>query len=334
MIGLQIGAQVNDEVSVTALFVAKGEDDYEVEAELAYLTYAIDDSWDIRAGRLRVPFFYYSDFLDVGIAYPWIRPPEEVYRTTFNSFEGIDTVYRGLHGSWSSTWHLFYGSTDRPFGNPEDQQTFYYDNLMGFNIIFGNDWLTLRGGYLQTDVELSTLSSGLGEFYDTLRGVGFGAIADELDFTVNNPADYVALAVNVDYQDWLLNVEYTQIGWDRTSVAFNDKAWFVMGGHRFDDITVHLTYAVKTDDPVFEVNTIPVGVNPQLDALAAGVNSLFANEEQKSITAGIRYDLGGSMALKFDVTRFDSEVAEPLFAGQPAPQEDGTLVSIGLDLVF
>lgn len=333
MIALQVGSQLNDEVSITTQFVAKGYNDYDLEVELAYLTYKIQGNWDARIGRIRAPFFYYSDFLDVGVAYPWISPPEEVYRMPFTSFDGVDTLYRGVHGDWSSTWQLFYGSISEDLELAGQTLTVEGDDLMGINVTIGNDWVTFRAGYVQGDVS-QEIPDAMALYFATLSGAGFGTLAAHLDPRTDNTANYAAIAAIVDYNDWLMNVEYTSISWDRPSFVYNDSAWFVMLGRRFGDITAHITYANREDDPEFEANTIPTGIAPQLDQLSAILDSFYQNDSVSTITVGVRYDVDASIAVKLDVTNMDNEVAEPLYVGQPDPQEDGVLVRFGVDVVF
>lgn len=50
-------------------------------------------------GRLRIPFFYYSEFLEVGYAYNWVRLPSDIYNISFSSFDGIDFTQRFSIGS-------------------------------------------------------------------------------------------------------------------------------------------------------------------------------------------------------------------------------------------
>lgn len=330
VIGLQIGAQVSDNVTVTTQLVAKGISDYDVEAELAYLTYAVSRDWDIRAGKIRTPFFYYSDFLDVGYAYPWVRPPVDVYRVLLFSFDGIDTIYRRNHGDWSSTWQVFYGNTQEDIDSPtlgvviETEA----DDLMGVNVQLENDWLTLWAGYVGLDLTQS-LTPPTEAVFEILNAQGFTDMVNDFDSRIPKKVDYIALAALVDYEGWLFNAEYTSTTVDRANFFLNDEAWFVMMGRRLGDVTVHLTYTTRTEDPDFERNQIPED-NP----LHIVVDSAFLNIEDSSLTAGIRYDLDTGIALKAEVSRFDRDIAEPLFPGQDNGLDTGILVNFGIDLVF
>lgn len=109
VLGLQIQKQINDSTTVTGQLVSRGTDDYKTEAAWAFVTYAATDDLDLRMGRLRIPFFYYSDFLEVGYAYNWVRSPEEVYRIGFSSIDGIDLTQRFSSGNFDGSVQFYYG---------------------------------------------------------------------------------------------------------------------------------------------------------------------------------------------------------------------------------
>jgi hypothetical protein len=82
---LQISADLQEKLSATAQIVARGNNDFDAEFEWAYLTYEFNDELQLSAGKMRVPFYRYSDFIDVGYAYRWVRPPESVYSIPFST---------------------------------------------------------------------------------------------------------------------------------------------------------------------------------------------------------------------------------------------------------
>lgn len=57
------------------------DENYTPTVEWAYLQYAVTESLDVRAGRVVLPVFITSEYRKVGYANPWVRPPQEVYRT-------------------------------------------------------------------------------------------------------------------------------------------------------------------------------------------------------------------------------------------------------------
>ncbi|MGV8835570.1 MAG: DNA topoisomerase IV, partial [Cellvibrio sp.] len=66
LLGLQVTGKVSERITATAQLLARSENDYQVDAEWAYLTWQASDNGKVRAGRLRTPLYMYSDFLDVG----------------------------------------------------------------------------------------------------------------------------------------------------------------------------------------------------------------------------------------------------------------------------
>ena len=51
LIGLQVSSNVSDKVTVTTQLVGRGAEDYEVNAEWAYLSYRVNDNFQSPMGR-------------------------------------------------------------------------------------------------------------------------------------------------------------------------------------------------------------------------------------------------------------------------------------------
>ena len=153
-LGLQFSSVVNDKMTATGQLLAKGRNDYNIEAAWAYLSYAVNDDLDVRAGRLRAPFFPYSDFLDVGYAYPWITPPSDVYRFVFDTVEGMDLLYRAEHGEWSATYQAYYGRLTDETSLGGEEVDLDLENFAGLNVTLNREWLTLRASYNRAKVNV------------------------------------------------------------------------------------------------------------------------------------------------------------------------------------
>ena len=324
-IGVQVSAQIDEKVSATGQLLAKGSNDYNVESEWAYITYAAQDNWDVRVGRLRSPFFPYSDFLDVGYAYPWIEPPQQVYRFLFTTVEGIDTLYRSYIGDWDYTAQVYYGRlTDETVSLGEEVGLDLKD-FAGANISFTRDWLTLRASYNRADfsIESPTQLEGLLTVLDTL---GFTEESDAVEIA-DEKGEFWGVSAQIDYEDWLLNAEYTELLVDQ-SVVSDDKAWYVMLGRRFDEVTVHATYSKQESDTDYSIfDDIPDGVAVPpagITDLKETASDVLGNTETETLTLGVRYDFAIATAFKFEVTDIDFKSSDA----------DGTLVNFSIDTVF
>lgn len=92
LMALQMDADLEDKLSATMQLMGRGRDGYAVEVEWAYLTYEFTDELQLSAGRIRAPFYRYSDFLDVRYAYNWITAPQRVYSFEFPGYNGISLL--------------------------------------------------------------------------------------------------------------------------------------------------------------------------------------------------------------------------------------------------
>ena len=132
LMGLQMSKKVNDSTSATVQLVSRGSEDYKTEASWAYITYALNNDTDIRAGRLRTPFFYYSDFLEVGYAFNWVRPPSTVYRLDgLSSITGVDITHRFHIGNVDGSVQVYTGRYNDDFALNGDVYEVELRNAMG-----------------------------------------------------------------------------------------------------------------------------------------------------------------------------------------------------------
>lgn len=88
------------------------EPDWKPRADWFYLVYNPLDGLTFKLGRQIFPNWLLSEFIDVGVTYPWRRPPNYVYSVSpFKAFNGATAEYRYqmAHGM-SLTGSLFGGS--------------------------------------------------------------------------------------------------------------------------------------------------------------------------------------------------------------------------------
>ena len=93
--GIQISSDITENMSVVAQILGKGEDsNFNAIIEWAYVDYDISDIASIHAGKIKQPVYLVNDYVEVGYAYPWIRPPQEVYllNNPLNTVNGIELL--------------------------------------------------------------------------------------------------------------------------------------------------------------------------------------------------------------------------------------------------
>ena len=307
--GLQVTGQVNEKVSATAQLIARSQNDYSVGSEWAYLTYQATENSKIRAGRLRTPFYLYSDFLDVGFAYHWITPPREVYYLPFNNIDGVDFYYTRSLGSVDASFQAYFGSFDEEFSGLD----FKTRSQVGVATTFSRDWWTFRTAYHQAD--LSYAGAGIDQLVGGLKQIS-AALKDtpyKVDVSPNiaaltadaDKATFTEVGLTIDTGRFVAAAEYIVMDASDTMLGEHVR-YFTMAGVRAGSWLFHVT-AGKADDkqahPEAGLPAIPP--TAQLVGAIKGATRDFI-EFRDVLTLGARWDVAGSTAIKFQFDDVDN----------------------------
>jgi hypothetical protein len=332
-LGLQISAKVNEEISITGQLLAKArEDNSDVTADWAFINYRVNEQFSVRGGKIKFPTFLISDYYEVGYAYPWIRPPQEVYSSNpITTLNGVDLLARFRLGDMSLLVQPYYGvSRGAEALVPQEAVTafplcfnpstasfvpcqpgtvlytdFTADALRGINVSLSSDIFTVRAGALKTKV----------------NAPAFGVFQDEAEFS--------SVGLTMDWHNVVLYSEYFEREIEgAANVAFpNQKGYYATLGYRFGKWLPHFTTA-KIED-----NENPTTPPPGFPFAGTPL-------EQTSKTLGLRYEVGSGAAFKFEVQEVTPEdgtrgllISDPRTA--PKDPDDSVMIyGISLDVVF
>ena len=70
---------IDDRLSATPASGRVAPSNFKADVDWAYVSYELTPKLLVQAGHKRLPIYYYSDFMYVGYAYPWVRPPQDLY---------------------------------------------------------------------------------------------------------------------------------------------------------------------------------------------------------------------------------------------------------------
>lgn len=92
--GVQVDARLADQFGATVqVKVAPASDSdnhYQGSVSWAFLSYRPTNDWLFRVGKQRIPFYLYSETVDVGVTYDFARLPTEMYSIiSSNDFTGL-----------------------------------------------------------------------------------------------------------------------------------------------------------------------------------------------------------------------------------------------------
>lgn len=315
LLGLQVSGQVSEKVTATAQLIARSGDYYQVNSEWAYLTWQASDAIKVRAGRLRTPFYMYSDFLDVGYSYAWITPPQEVYYLPFNNVDGVDVYFTGTLGIFDTSLQAYFGSfTDDLVlnGARADAQT---RNQMGVSGTVGKDWWTLRAAYHQADLTVDVTgtpispTTTLGGFANTLSALGFGANADRL-LVEEDDASFAEVGINIDTGRFVAAAEHVEFDPGDAVLSKNIRE-YVMVGVRAGDWLFHVTAAKAKDEATHPESGIPANqplpVVGSTNVLIGTLKAIAESQvnERDVLSFGTRWDVTTGTAIKFQFDDVD-----------------------------
>ena len=310
--GLQISADVAENMQAVAQILGAGSDEnFDMDVEWAYIDWSLSDSISLRGGKVKEPVFLISDYLEVGYAYPWIRPPQEVYRNNpINTINGLQGLFQADLGNMSLVFQPYLGSNNEAVPNTNGDLVFDASNFYGAAIQLQARAFTVQMSYLTTDVTTTEVSGVPGAPFTGFQASGSAElISAGVSWDVNNFIGYAEYVTRDISGDAVVGVSPAM------GAIFPDQdAWYLTVGYRMGKFLPHLTVASSEATPESAV--------PE-----------FANQgvSQDSITLGLRYEVNDSSSLKFEIQTIEPDLdanSGGLF-GQTAVVLDNTGFPIG-----
>ena len=369
-IGLQISAAMNEQINFTGQLLAKGTiDGYGLESHWAFIDYHPLNNLSVRAGRLVLPIVMSSEYVDVGYAYPWVRPPMEVYSgIPMTSYSGLDMLYTLEFDSFNLVLQPYIGSVPPSNGIGYQMDV---ESGIGLNTTLQFDAGSVRAHTMKVKNIVST--SDL--------------------FTFGMDANIYSIGADLEYNNVVFMSEYMLKKFEFTGIPgyseVEGNAWYVTLGYRMGKFLPHITYAtadmdtnqapalqvIMTDllaqnpalaaylqsdpammqafmsDPAAALQSLDTS-NPAVQQLLASIdpNALamlasapdLANMllppaplfyKQDSVTVGVRYDILPKTALKLEYQEIKpKEESWGLFATDPGDKV--RLTSFVIDVTF
>jgi hypothetical protein len=307
-IGAQVNAKANSVFSATVQAVAKrdGNNDFKPKIEWAFLKAQVTPELALRAGRIGLPFYMVSDYLNVNYSNLWVRPPMDVYgQVSFSNFTGGDAIYQTSVGSTTFTGQVFGGMT-----SVDQTVRIHSRHQVGLNLTaeFDNG-ITVRLGRAQAKITID--SPSLTGLVDVLDTTPFASVGDQLS-VANKSASFTGAGISLDHDNWVGSIEYTKR--KTASYISSTTGWAATAGYRLDKFTPYVVVSKLKVDNTNVDNTIPTTV-PQLAPLAAAVDGLIESQDiaQKTDSVGVRWDAWKNIAVKAQYDRVKPDGGAGLF---------------------
>lgn len=293
--------------SITGQVVARGARDGKANLEWIYLSHEFSDKLTLQVGRKRIPFFYYSDSQDVGLAYPWVHLPAQMYGWEVVNYNGVSLYYKDTWGSWTSALNVFAGGERRKdtgyqkiyWGKRASSEVRWKD-MAGAELSLRRDWLEARFLYLQAKTAGKvTMDPAYGTY------------------TTGNLSDYKArktygVSLSAEPGNWVAKAEF--LYQDVVKDYGRDYAQLFALGYRFGRYLPLISFA---------------NYKQQLSGFANPADYPAA-EGHSNTSLLLRYDLTSTSAVKLQYD-FWKDRSKP---GYGSLHGDARLLSVSYDLVF
>ncbi|WP_117235182.1 hypothetical protein [Vibrio maerlii] len=328
--GIQFDFQINERAKFVTQIVANSRYDYDPKIEMAYASYEFDNV-TARAGKLRLPLFFYSDFQDVGYAYPMIRPSQETYENLLlKGHTGVDLLIPIEFENSSLMLQPVVGiatldEDDSAAGEVK------LDNMYGLAASWNYEDLTLRASYFVAEANPECGTVDFTNNAEVVTASEQCIMATALDL-YGQDGTFVSAGMNYDNGSALVNIEATDVQLEGKYYDYRTVSGLV--GYRVAEFTPYasVSWMETTDD-----DERPL----MADEISYGLNQGL-NFERIAYSVGSRWDFEKNMSLKLDVTYVDYQdtsggstenVVSPLLGGGFV-EEDTLVYSARLDFVF
>lgn len=302
--GLNGRLNLSEDFLIGAQIEGRGGNDAKPELTYLYVRYEINNHINVDLGRKALPLYYYSDFLNVSYAYPWIRVSGDVYGWPLTSYNGISASYTGDWGDASYTIGTWYGEEEDDDNRSYNEiywgaESFSvkWSKIKGLTFEYDRDWLVLRAvGMISKDEEIANWGAG-----------DIEVISDNVD------QDFFGLAAMIDYNNVLFQSEYNEFD----SEDFQSTGYLLGLGYRIKDFTPVISYSKYRDE------------DPD-----------FGKQVNNATSFSIRWDFypSAALTLQYDIlddqTRWFEDVDGDTVVEQYSFTGDSKVIALGLDYVF
>ncbi|MDZ7924412.1 MAG: hypothetical protein U5M23_10170 [Marinagarivorans sp.] len=336
LFGLQARADISEKLSVTGQIVSLGENDFATELAWGYIAYKANNNLTLRMGRFRIPLYYYSDFLDVAYAYPWVSPSDDVYNLQLDNINGMDAIYKWTaFNAINVELQAYYGAIngDYKVNNTDDVLSAQTRDNLGFVASLGYSGFTLRTSVHQAQLSINNiddiaaitaLKTGVNQLtgIDSLKEAANNVLAN---LTVTDVAsDYYEVALHYDGDYFFAVAEVANFSFESGPFAEQKRSLFSLGAP-IGATVIYGSYS-KADDESVNLSGELAAKKAGLDTLVAGLNALSTafTVEREIRSLGVRYDFEPGAAFK---VQYDNiEIVNQ--------KNSNNVLRFGIDVVF
>ena len=330
-LGIQADYKINPDWNITGQLMVRGVNEFKPELEWFYASYKLTAESTLKVGRMRLPVYHFSDYMDVGVAYPWLRVPSDAYSLAVTNYQGVNIDMNFDFDSFTSRVRLYTGSqstdpnkliTDiemykahqlydangRFRGGNAVRTTKDYQDFVGFVVDSNKDEYSLRISYLDGRENFTYYNPG-GYPDDPLFG------GDWVD------TQFLDVSLQYDNGQILAIAE-----WNKYDTIY--KSWFASVAYRTDTWSPYVFYSEFIGEYRF------IAAGGIKNGYEDGVTGTL-DDDYSTIGIGARYNLNPRTALKIEFLSFMDDGDAAVFIDQNQDgKTESSAVFFSIDFAF
>ena len=296
ILGLQAIQSLTQRIDLTVQVIAREDQSGSAAPRVAwaFMRFAPTGDLEARIGRLRTPFFMYSDSLWINYANPWMRPPEEVYGLNpFSDLDGADLTWKFRTEGIDFELRPFIGHSKLKLQDASAT----LKQVRGLNFSMHHEAFSLFLGHAESPFSLPWNDPLFNATAQALAGSPFAPLVRQIGGE-DGYARFDSIGMQWDGNDFLVSAEYARRRANRYIPSAH--AMQLTLGRRWGLVSTYATLARQVQDA--PVASADLSAAPPLAALFDTFLE-SRNTARHSLTLGARWDLHRNAALRFEVSR-------------------------------
>jgi len=313
LLGVQLDKSLSSDVDFVGQAVIRDLADpkFERYITLGFLRYAPSANWQLRIGRTAPDIFLITEYRDVGVAYIWATPPNEVYgMIPFRSLDGADVAYSTHLGDGTLRAKVFTGQAESVISSAYSVIPIELKNIFGLSINFSTiDW-SIQAQH--TQVKLANEAEDNQQIIDAVAQMPPFIWPDAKQFSESlalkgKHASYTSISGQAYLGNFLLTAELAQITSNDTDVIPKLLSGYGSLAYQLGEHTLYSVYAfTDSDSYTFDEPGVKTQLIPELISGVESMNNFYASSQQ-TISIGWRWDFSDniSSSLQWNNTHID-----------------------------
>jgi hypothetical protein len=313
---LQASSAMGDGLTVTGQLIARGAENYKPEFEWMYMSYNLTSNLSAKVGRVRTAFYMFSEYLEVGYAFNWIRPPEELYAAQITNLDGVSFLYNMPIGSIDSQYMIAIGNRRNYSEDPATTESDFTSIIQAYAQFESGAY---TGKFIYAQGDLSIASAVTNGAVATYTGAGLGPFADKYLAITNSQLIFTGAGLDMDFHPFKILVEVSFLDFEDLVFVSDETRMLASAGYNAGDNTVSYTWSSNIKESEDSLaNQVPAG------PLRVGVTSNLSNADVTTHTLGLRHDFHDTASVKVELISTEETKAKT----------EANLLRFGVDVLF